>query len=170
MRCCDKRLEEEQGMSEEQPPTKPIHLDIKLRLLHVIPEESEHVIFPGEKSSSALAELLSDRLKAACHGDMNDEEQVICVRSSSFALRETNISNTQVQKELDRRVIARFPKNTVQTTSNLLQSLDRQLDLCAIIEDISLWEELPFWILPPYKPPIRQPCHFTFATSCGMIN
>ena len=109
-------------MSEEQPPTKPIHLDIKLRLLHVIPEESEHVseVFPGEKSSSALAELLSDRLKAACHGDMNDEEQVICVRSSSFALRETNISNTQVQKELDRRAIARFPKNTVQTTSNLL--------------------------------------------------
>ena len=83
MRCCDKRLEEEQGMSEEQPPTKPIHLDIKLRLLDVIPEESEHVIFPGEKSSSALAELLSDRLKAACHGDMNDEEQVICVRTSS---------------------------------------------------------------------------------------
>ena len=85
MRCCDKRLEEEQGMSEEQPPTKPIHLDIKLRLLHVIPEESEHVseVFPGEKSSSALAELLSDRLKAACHGDMNDEEQVICVRTSS---------------------------------------------------------------------------------------
>ena len=83
MRCCDKRLEEEQGMSEEQPPTKPIHLDIKLRLLHVIPEESEHVIFPGEKSSSALAELLSDRLRAACHGDMNDEEQVICVRTSS---------------------------------------------------------------------------------------
>ena len=139
----DQRMEEERAMCEEQPPTKPIHLDIRLRLLGAIPEEVEESepalsdILPSW-SRPTLAQLMSDRLRAACHGDMRDEEQVKCLLTTL-----SNINNIQMQKQLDRRTVARFPKNTVQTTSNLLRSLGRQLQLCTNIEDISLWEELP---------------------------
>ena len=80
----DQRMEKERAMCEEQPPTKPIHLDIRLRLLGAIPEEVED-LEPALSEILAswrrptLAQLMSDRLRAACHGHMTDEEQVKCL-------------------------------------------------------------------------------------------
>ena len=84
----DQRMEEERAMCEEEPPTKPIHLDIRLRLLGAIPEEVED-LEPALSEILAswrrptLAQLMSDRLRAACHGHMRDEEQVNCLLTSS---------------------------------------------------------------------------------------
>ena len=80
----DQRMGEERTMCEEEPPTKPIHLDIRLRLLGAIPEEVEESepalseILPSWRRPT-LAQLMSDRLRAACHGHMRDEEQVNCL-------------------------------------------------------------------------------------------
>ena len=80
-------MEEERGMCDDEPPTKPIHLDIRLRLLGAIPEETEELeplmsetLVSWRKPT--LAQLMSDRLRAASQGDMRDEDQVkFCITS-----------------------------------------------------------------------------------------
>ena len=70
-------------MCDEDPPTKPIHLDIRLRLLGAIPEEIEEfeplmseILLSWSRPT--LAQLMSDRLRAASQGHLRDEEQVKC--------------------------------------------------------------------------------------------